>query len=987
MLLYTALGNSESRYGCRSISWQIRHTVRISGSHAGQCRLITGTALNQIRWNRPFGSPPAIGSAFRVLQSNFSFRRRTQVAATSDLSTYDAQAQEARDQIGAGANIQSNVTLDGTIVAGDAVRWDPGIQGYAKAIADGTSNQNVIGIADPTQSTVVTNGLTDDIFSGLTPGARYYLSSSQAGKLTTVPPANRVSVIVARDATSGFVIIQNDSVAVPRESKMLFYMDAAPAGWSLVDGKNDRAIIIDNNAGASDGGSWQISGISVNSHQLTEAELGAHSHLGSSLTVTEGGDHTHAAGALTTVRGGDISSRSIGTAIQDGGNHTHNIGTIRAQPNSINIQTVQVSRQNPGRADAIPLQIKTDVPLAGAPRIALGGGGAIGGAPPQPVAQVGSSVGSIVAGATGGRGNQDFDFAGLSGIEGLWSDGNIMWVATRSSAGIVAYNFTTRDRSPTDDIALPGDGLWSDGTHMYISYYGHLYVWHIASGVRDQTKEFSIAPADGFSIWSDGTTIWAGDRSSQAPTLYAFVLSTGARDPSKDISITEGNNPEGLWSDGTTIWVVDLVLRKVTAYNLSTGIRDPDKDVDALRSAGNNSPYGLFADGTTMWVSDSVSRKAFSYVMASSARSIGGSPTRDFTDLFSGGQRSSYGLWSNGITIWSLDPDTETARAYDLLSRARDNTKDFDFSTSLGSGKNLQGIWSNGATVWVASEADVRLYAVNFSDGSADSSKNINLSDTNRTPRGVWSDGTIIWVVDESSSRLFAYNLSTRERSADDDILLAVDGTNLIPKGLWSDGVTMWVADYDLRTVFAYNVQTKARDPFKDFSLTLAANDHVYGLWANNTFMWASVITTPGYGVGAAVDLTDSAVTSTFRSRILAYPMASRYSSASGAVAVDPTENTAWITITNQEYRHEHSMSGEVDAGGAHTHDGSVQIPAVEGHVHSVTGASASGGGHGHNIAGSTGESGEGQGHDHGLTIGNSWRPLYAKVILCNKEF
>jgi len=41
---------------------------------------------------------------------------------------------------------------------------------------------------------------------------------------------------------------------------------------------------------------------------------------------------------------------------------------------------------------------------------------------------------------------------------------------------------------------------------------------------------------------------------------------------------------------------------------------------------------------------------------------------------------------------------------------------------------------------------------------------------------------------------------------------------------------------------------------------------------------------------------------------------------------------------------------------------------------------------HSHTITGSTGSTGGGGSHSHGLTIGNSWRPAYADVIVCSKD-
>ena len=93
-------------------------------------------------------------------------------------------------------------------------------------------------------------------------------------------------------------------------------------------------------------------------------------------------------------------------------------------------------------------------------------------------------------------------------------------------------------------------------------------------------------------LWSDGVTMWVADLYDDK--LYAYTLSTKARDPDKDFNTLDaaGNNlPQGLWSDGVTIsipsWmplettiprVSDWEDDKLYAYTLSTKARDPDKD-------------------------------------------------------------------------------------------------------------------------------------------------------------------------------------------------------------------------------------------------------------------------------------------------------------------------------------------------------------------------------------------------------------------------
>lgn len=68
--------------------------------------------------------------------------------------------------------------------------------------------------------------------------------------------------------------------AIPSGTIMLFLQAAAPTGWTQVNTWNDRVLrVVDNTGvGAHTAGSWTISGLSVDSHILTVAEMPAHTH-------------------------------------------------------------------------------------------------------------------------------------------------------------------------------------------------------------------------------------------------------------------------------------------------------------------------------------------------------------------------------------------------------------------------------------------------------------------------------------------------------------------------------------------------------------------------------------------------------------------------------------------------------------------------------------------------------------------------------------
>ena len=59
---------------------------------------------------------------------------------------------------------------------------------------------------------------------------------------------------------------------------------------------------------------------------------------------------------------------------------------------------------------------------------------------------------------------------------------------------------------------------------------------------------------------------------------------------------------------------------KLYAYNLSTKARDPSNDFNTLQAAGNNQPIVIWSDGTTMWVMDEEDDKIYAYHMPARAK-------------------------------------------------------------------------------------------------------------------------------------------------------------------------------------------------------------------------------------------------------------------------------------------------------------------------------------------------------------------------------
>ena len=129
------------------------------------------------------------------------------------------------------------------------------------------------------------------------------------------------------------------------------------------------------------------------------------------------------------------------------------------------------------------------------------------------------------------------------------------------------------------------------------------------------------------------------------------------------ISAGRDNSPGGIWSDGETMWVTGHHLR-VYAYNMATGERDRSEEFSVPGTTGKlpflpysvGSPAGLWSNGKTMWVEGAKRRVVYAFDLQTKARV----PSRDFDIVRAPPPPSPYdiykmitsGMWSDGSIIW-----------------------------------------------------------------------------------------------------------------------------------------------------------------------------------------------------------------------------------------------------------------------------------------------------------------------------------------------
>ena len=125
------------------------------------------------------------------------------------------------------------------------------------------------------------------------------------------------------------------------------------------------------------------------------------------------------------------------------------------------------------------------------------------------------------------------------------------------------------------------NGIWSDGETMWFATREQIYAFNLDDGSRVPDKDFLLDPdnADSMGLWSHGGTMWVSDGVDGA--IYAYKMSDMSRDPANDLytvkvpNIADNSHPTGIWSDGETMWVADRETDRIFAYTLPDSLSPP----------------------------------------------------------------------------------------------------------------------------------------------------------------------------------------------------------------------------------------------------------------------------------------------------------------------------------------------------------------------------------------------------------------------------
>ena len=232
--------------------------------------------------------------------------------------------------------------------------------------------------------------------------------------------------------------------------------------------------------------------------------------------------------------------------------------------------------------------------------------------------------------------------------------------------------FARNPANDFNDLGLRVDnsaqGIWSDGETMWVLNFPDkkIYAYDLRTKARDKAKDFDTLSAAGNnlpeSMWSNGVTMWVADDTDK---IFAYSATTGDYLAAADFNTLRaaGNSePEGIWSDGDTMWIADDTDNKIYAYDLDTKVRVPEEEFNTLSSAGNRYPIAIWSDGTTMWVSDWDDDKIYAYNMATKSRAT----QYDFDTLRDAGNHYPAGIWSDGKTMWVRDKIDDKIYAYNM---------------------------------------------------------------------------------------------------------------------------------------------------------------------------------------------------------------------------------------------------------------------------------------------------------------------------------
>ena len=221
------------------------------------------------------------------------------------------------------------------------------------------------------------------------------------------------------------------------------------------------------------------------------------------------------------------------------------------------------------------------------------------------------------------------------------------------------------------------------------------------------------------------------------------------REPDKDIRLTpESLGYGGIWSDGETMWVYNWLTERFYAYDVSTGNPAPDRE--------RNYP-------DHRWIYHPLGKHAHDWVW----------PDGELHWRLKGDEREDSIRWRTWLEAY--DPDTREFVRLDLV--------DDPESKHVVTWWPLHGIWSDGATMWLLDPGELFAYSMDTGERALGLGW---MRDKFIFATGIWSDARTMYIQEEST--IYAYRMPVSARLNN----LELSGVDF---GMFLSGVTSYEAD------------------------------------------------------------------------------------------------------------------------------------------------------------------------------------------------
>ena len=217
---------------------------------------------------------------------------------------------------------------------------------------------------------------------------------------------------------------------------------------------------------------------------------------------------------------------------------------------------------------------------------------------------------------------------------GLWVDDDIVVTTNESTSysrrdQAMVYDRATQqyleDRSfPVGGRSYPSmQGVWSDGNTIYVlanlksrsTPKGKVFAYRLSDGARQKSKDISLHRQNShpYGLTGRDGVMYVGDNGDDK--VYAYDIESGDRQSSHEINgiDTLRRDMTDIWLNGETIWISYWLSDFIRAYDVATGERKPGLDIQLARE--NAGPSGIYSDGFNLWALDSVNDTIYGYVV------------------------------------------------------------------------------------------------------------------------------------------------------------------------------------------------------------------------------------------------------------------------------------------------------------------------------------------------------------------------------------